>query len=216
MKLTPMMVLAHGARAALGLALASCAVNEPERRAPEPVPPATSATAEPVAAVPATASAPAGGQRRARNRVTPARAARTADSASAPARDAARVPTPSPSASMQSPGQDLHVSAQRAWPEPWKECVGIHVYIVSLSPGHPEQSAASISTTPKGRARVVRPGQWIGEWEVLAITDDWTGTRPGVWLRRDAEICRARLSGSEDRTVTEPPRRKRTKKRRAR
>lgn len=138
------------------------------------------------------------------------------EQAAAPAKVAAtpRAPrTSSPGASGDdSPG--VHVSAPRSWTAPWTECIGVHVYIVSLSPGHPERSAASISTTPAGRARVVHPGQWIGEWEVLAITDDWTGMRPGVWLRRDSEVCRARLSGNAER---EPPPRpsKRKKKRRA-
>jgi hypothetical protein len=59
---------------------------------------------------------------------------------------------------------------------------------------------------------MVRPGQWLGEWEVLAITDDWSGMRPGVWLRRGAEVCRARLNGNPERVPPRRMKRRRAKK----
>jgi hypothetical protein len=104
-----------------------------------------------------------------------------------------------------------------AWDMPWKECTGVHVYIVSYSPRYPEHSVASISTGSRGRAYAVHPGQWLGEWEVLAITDDWSGLRPAVWLRHGAETCRARLSGNPERVPpAEPVRKHRRKVRRKR
>lgn len=108
----------------------------------------------------------------------------------------------------------LLVSARRIWDKPWTECEDVHVYIVSLSPLHPERSAASLATTGIGRAHVVSPGQWIGDWELLAITDDWSGAKPHVWLQRGTEVCRARLDGNPARVP--PPRSTKRKARRSR
>jgi transposase len=73
-------------------------------------------------------------------------------------------------------------------------------------------------------------GQTIGSFEVIAITDDWSGLNPIVWLKDGREICRVALDGNELREKRsrkyqrkqarkkkrEKKRRKRRKKRRKR
>lgn len=76
------------------------------------------------------------------------------------------------------------------------ECSDVFVYIVSISEGLPAASAASLAVGKTSPARFKRPGQSIGDWEVLAITDDWSGANPGVWLLKDNAICRAELAGN--------------------
>jgi hypothetical protein len=59
----------------------------------------------------------------------------------------------------------------------------------------------------------------LGDWEVLAITDDWTGLNPGVWLVKDWQVCRAELAGNPSRVhvALKPPiKKKRPRKRRPR
>lgn len=191
--------------AGLGLGLAGCAAHESERVVPEP------------ASTSQSAARGATSKERSKPRVTPARAASRSPVVASPVAPASvKSEKASQKAVSDEATPELLVSAQPSWHEPWKECVGLRVHIVSLSPGDPEDSAASISTTANGRAHIVHPGQWIGEWEVLAITDDWTGMKPGVWLRRDAEVCRALLSGSHEHAQPPPSSNKRAKKRRAR
>ncbi len=75
------------------------------------------------------------------------------------------------------------------------ECNDVFVYIVSTSEA-PAASAASLAVGKASPARFRRPGQSIGDWEVLAITDDWSGVNPGVWLLKDDAVCRAELAGN--------------------
>ena len=90
------------------------------------------------------------------------------------------------------------------------------MYIVTLALGAPDRSAAAIAMSRDARAHTVHPGQWIGEHEVLAITDDWTGAHPHVWLRRGIEVCRATLNGNPARVVAPPVKQKRAIQRRRR
>jgi hypothetical protein len=102
------------------------------------------------------------------------------------------------------------------------ECKGVFVYIVTTFQHSPLDSAASLASSQTGPARLRRVGQSLGEWEVLAITDDWTGLNPSVWLLKDREVCRAELAGNPSRVHVLPkppppkrkPRRRRGRKRR--
>jgi hypothetical protein len=91
------------------------------------------------------------------------------------------------------------------------ECGDVFVYIVSIAEAAPMASAASLAIGKGSPARFRRPGQRIGDWEVLAITDDWSGANPGVWLLKDNAICRAELAGNPTRVhvplkqVKKPP-----------
>jgi hypothetical protein len=76
------------------------------------------------------------------------------------------------------------------------ECGDVFVYIVSMAEAAPMASAASLAIGKGSPARFRRPGQRIGDWEVLAITDDWSGANPGVWLLKDNAVCRAELAGN--------------------
>jgi hypothetical protein len=78
------------------------------------------------------------------------------------------------------------------------ECSDVFVYIVSVADA-PMASAASLAVGKSARARFRRPGQSIGDWEVLAISDDWSGTNPGVWLLDGNAVCRAELAGNPTR-----------------
>ena len=62
------------------------------------------------------------------------------------------------------------------------------------------RAAVSFATDATARAKYARPGQKVGDWEVLSITDDWTGTNPSVWLIHNDEVCRARLTGNRTRS----------------
>jgi hypothetical protein len=64
--------------------------------------------------------------------------------------------------------------------------------------------------------RFGRPGETIGDWTVLAITDDSTGVNPDVWLEKDGAACRAELAGNPSRIQQTPKRRPRPKARRRR
>jgi hypothetical protein len=75
-------------------------------------------------------------------------------------------------------------------------CTGLFVYIVTVSERSPRHSAVSFATSSDARARFARPGQVVEQWEVLAITEDWTGHNPVVWLLRAGEVCRAGLTGN--------------------
>jgi hypothetical protein len=70
---------------------------------------------------------------------------------------------------------------------------------VTIAEGAPLHSAASLGIGKRGRARLRRPGERIGDWTVLAIEDDWTGLNPDVWLEKDGQACRAELAGNPDR-----------------
>jgi hypothetical protein len=99
------------------------------------------------------------------------------------------------------------------------ECEGVFVYIVTTFPKSPLDSAASLASSKTGPARLRRVGQSLGEWEVLAITDDWTGLNPGVWLLKDREVCRAELAGNPSRVHVSPkppPKKKARRRKRAR
>jgi hypothetical protein len=79
------------------------------------------------------------------------------------------------------------------------ECGDVFVYIVSIAEAAPMASAASLGIGKGSPARFRRPGQRIGDWEVLAITDDWSGANPGVWLLKGNAVCRAELAGNPTR-----------------
>jgi hypothetical protein len=83
-------------------------------------------------------------------------------------------------------------------------CDDVFVYIVSMVEDAPEHSAASIGVGRKAPARFRRPGEKIGEWRILAISDDRTGLNPGVWLEKDGAVCRAELEGNPARIVSKP------------
>jgi hypothetical protein len=95
-------------------------------------------------------------------------------------------------------------------------CKDIFVYIVTIAEGAPLRSAASIGVGKKGPARLRRPGEALGDWTVLAITDDWTGINPEVWLEKDGAACRAELAGNPSRIHQAPKPRAKAKARRRR
>lgn len=145
-----------------------------------------------------------------------------------PGFDAATRLTSSPAeapGSAEATENPISIGTQDWQPYTRTECEGVFVYIVTTSE-HPRDSAASMAVGKKGPARFRRPGQTMGEWEVLAITDDWTGLNPAVWLLKDHEICRAELAGNPSRVhvAPKPPvkvkkkkkKRKRKKRRRRR
>lgn len=108
-----------------------------------------------------------------------------------------------------------------AWPPAYErtECDDVFVYIVTVAERAPAHSAASLGLGKNGRARFRQPGQTLGGWEVLAITDDWTGLDPAVWLVKDKYICRAQLAGNPSRLhspLREPQKRQRAKRKRPR
>jgi hypothetical protein len=75
------------------------------------------------------------------------------------------------------------------------ECGDVFVYIVSVAEA-PTGSAASLGVGKNSPARFRRPGDRIGDWEVLAITEDWSGMNPAVWLLKGNAVCRAELAGN--------------------
>lgn len=101
---------------------------------------------------------------------------------------------------------------------PVPDCENMFVYIVSIAPRFPEQSAASIAVGRGAPGRFRRVGQSIDDWEVAAIRDDWSGLNPEVWLSHEERLCRAELAGNPARVPPKPPVRKRRmrKARRAR
>jgi hypothetical protein len=76
------------------------------------------------------------------------------------------------------------------------ECGDVFVYIVSVAEAAPMASAASLAVGKASPARFRRPGDRIGDWEVLAITEDWSGMNPAVWLLKGDAVCRAELAGN--------------------
>lgn len=97
-------------------------------------------------------------------------------------------------------------------------CSGVFVYIVTLSERSPRHSAVSFATSDSVRSSFARPGQMVGPWEVLAITDDWTGANPMVWLVQGDEVCRTGLTGNpvRARMAQQQQREKRVRKSRRR
>jgi hypothetical protein len=87
---------------------------------------------------------------------------------------------------------------------PRAPCDSVFVYIVTIAEGAPLRSAASLGLGKRGRARLRRPGERIDDWTVLAITDDWSGLNPDVWLERDGMACRAQLAGNPARLHETP------------
>jgi hypothetical protein len=83
-------------------------------------------------------------------------------------------------------------------------CPEIFVYIVMVAEGAPPRSAALLGVGEQGPARFRRPGERIGDWTVLAISDDWTGLNPDVWLEKDGAVCRAELEGNPSRIHPAP------------
>ncbi|MEO8182338.1 MAG: hypothetical protein ABI895_26175 [Deltaproteobacteria bacterium] len=75
-------------------------------------------------------------------------------------------------------------------------CAGVFVYIVTVAENAPSRSAASFATSETARTNFAHPGEVVGGWELLAITDDWTGANPVVWLLREDEVCRTGLTGN--------------------
>jgi hypothetical protein len=95
-------------------------------------------------------------------------------------------------------------------------CPEIFVYIVTVAEGAPQRSAASLGVGKQGPARFRRPGERIGDWTVLAISDDWTGLNPDVWLGKDGTVCRAELDGNPSRVhqAPKPPPKPKARRRR--
>lgn len=75
-------------------------------------------------------------------------------------------------------------------------CTGVFVYIVTVASDSPRRSAVSLAESETAQARLLHPGERVGAWELLAITDDWTGVNPTVWLVRDGQVCRTGLTGN--------------------
>ena len=84
------------------------------------------------------------------------------------------------------------------------DCDDVFVYIVTIVEGAPERSAASLGVGRKSPARVRIPGERIGDFTVLAISDDWSGLQPQVWLEKDGAVCDARLAGNPTRVHVSP------------
>jgi len=76
------------------------------------------------------------------------------------------------------------------------ECDDVYVYIVSVDIDDPSLSSASLSLSGKGSGNYRRVGGLIGAYEVMAITDDWSGLNPKVYLRQGDEVCSAKLTGN--------------------
>jgi hypothetical protein len=90
---------------------------------------------------------------------------------------------------------------------PRVDCDGIFVYIVTLVEDAPRLSSASIGVGETGPARFRRPGQTVGAWTLLAISDDWSGLQPRVWLAKKGTACLAKLAGNPTRShqTSTPP-----------
>jgi hypothetical protein len=119
---------------------------------------------------------------------------------------------------LDAASSDLEVGYPPPAEYPRASCEEIFVYIVTIVEGEPKRSAASIGVGKKGRAGFRRPGERIGDWTVLAISDDWTGLNPGVWLEKDGTVCRAELEGNSSRVypAPKPPPRPKARRRRRR
>jgi hypothetical protein len=78
-------------------------------------------------------------------------------------------------------------------------CSGVFVYIVTIAENSPSHSAVSFATSETAGASFAHPGERIDGWELVAITDDWTGANPVVWLLREDEVCRTGLTGNPSR-----------------
>lgn len=85
-------------------------------------------------------------------------------------------------------------------------CDDVFVYIVSMAEGAPRRSAASLGIGKKASGQFRRPGEKIGDWTLLAISDDRTGLNPDVWLEKDGAVCRAELKGNPARVAPKPRR----------
>ena len=83
---------------------------------------------------------------------------------------------------------------------PRADCDGIFVYIVTLVEGAPLSSSASIGVGETGPARFRRPGHKVGTWTLLAISDDWSGLQPKVWMAKNGTVCLAKLAGNPTRS----------------
>lgn len=118
--------------------------------------------------------------------------------------EATSLPAPQPPVRPEnlSPSQ-LEASVPREWwlEQEWERCSGVFVYIVSISDHGGAHSSASLAAHPAGKARFRRVGQSVGDWEVLWISDDWSGVNPAVWLIRGQEVCRAELAGNPQREI---------------
>ncbi|HEU4581374.1 MAG TPA: hypothetical protein VFS67_24120 [Polyangiaceae bacterium] len=133
---------------------------------------------------------------------------------------------PSPPASAPAPAPAAQVREQSElakpidWPTPLRyrgaACQGLFVYAVSMLEGAPRASAVSFATDASSASKFAHPGQKVGDWEVLSVTDDWSGANPSVWLIHAGEVCRARLTGNPARTPPPPPPPPRRRKRRRR
>jgi len=77
----------------------------------------------------------------------------------------------------------------------------VFVYLVTVFEGSPRDSAVTFATSAEQSASFARPGQKVGPWEVLAITEDWTGMMPVVWLVQDRKVCRTGLTGNPARVL---------------
>jgi hypothetical protein len=84
------------------------------------------------------------------------------------------------------------------------DCADIFVYIVTIVSGAPQRSTASLGVGRDAPARVRVPGERIGDFTVLAISDDWSGLQPHVWLEKDGAVCDARLAGNPTRVHVSP------------
>lgn len=107
-----------------------------------------------------------------------------------------RAPSPSFEPAAEASEKPVALGAE-AEPEYVRtECDDVFVYIVSIAEAAPMASAASLAVGKTSPARLRRPGQRIGGWEVLAITEDSSGVNPAVWLLKGNAVCRAELAGN--------------------
>jgi len=162
---------------------------------PAPAPPAlASATAEPTPALPSAAAHPADAVL---SSLAPREAGAEASEKAIPVGNAAWVDLE----------ERLTIGEPPPSTSPRMPCDDVFVYIVSHAESAPLHSAASLGIGKRGRARFRQPGGRIGDYNVLAIEDDWTGLEPHVWLERDGRVCLAQLAGNPTRvhSALKPP-----------
>ncbi|HTV21280.1 MAG TPA: hypothetical protein VMG12_21485 [Polyangiaceae bacterium] len=115
-------------------------------------------------------------------------------------------------ATLDEPERPLQLGIPATTSGPSVPCPDIFVYIVTIAPGVPSRSAVSIGEGRHGPGRFRRPGEKIGDWTILAISDDRTGLNPSVWLGKAGSVCRAELAGNPARVQLAPKRRARAGK----
>lgn len=166
----------------LGPARGASAAPKERAVAPDPAPPKPGAS--PAAPDPLLATFP------------PAAEARASDNFERRAEASERVIPLGLEATLSEAYQELTLGEPPPPGFPHTRCDDIFVYIVTTVEGAPLHSAASLGIGKKGPARLRRAGERIGDWTVLAISDDWSGLKPDVWLQKEGRVCRAELAGN--------------------